>query len=123
MHDVVLLAHHFGVSRQVVLYRLKNLRVISDRELQELLQLDQAGQGRQLEKLLDLPEPDHARERNRFRHRFLSLALEAHRREGISRGKLEELFAILLEKPREEIALAEYGLLAEEPATPVEIAG
>jgi Zn-dependent peptidase ImmA (M78 family)/transcriptional regulator with XRE-family HTH domain len=121
MHDVVLLAHHFGVSRQVVLYRLKNIRVISDRELQQLLKLEQVGKGRQLEKLLELPEPEHAKERNRFRHRFLSLALEAYRREAISHGKLEELFSILLEKPREEIALAEYGVVAEEASTPVEI--
>lgn len=121
MHDVVLLAHHFGVSRQVVLYRLRNLRVISDRELQDLLGQEQAGQGRQLEKLLDLPEPEHAKERNRFRHRFLSLALEAYQREAISRGKLEELFALLLEKPKEQIALSEYGFIADEPATDVEI--
>jgi Zn-dependent peptidase ImmA (M78 family)/transcriptional regulator with XRE-family HTH domain len=119
MHDVVLLAHHFGVSRQVVLYRLRNLRLISDRGLQELLSEEQAGHGRQLERLLDLPEPDHAKERNRFRHRFLSLALEAYRRTAISRGKLEELFATLLEKKREEVALADY--VTGDPPTPVEI--
>jgi Zn-dependent peptidase ImmA (M78 family)/transcriptional regulator with XRE-family HTH domain len=119
MHDVVLLAHHFGVSRQVVLYRLRNLRLISDRELQGLLSGEQAGHGRQLEQLLDLPELDHAKERNRFRHRFLSLALEAYRRAVISRGKLEELFATLLERKREEVHLADY--VANEPPTPVEI--
>jgi Zn-dependent peptidase ImmA (M78 family)/transcriptional regulator with XRE-family HTH domain len=32
MHDVVLLGFHFGVSRQVALYRLRNLRMISDRD-------------------------------------------------------------------------------------------
>jgi Zn-dependent peptidase ImmA (M78 family)/transcriptional regulator with XRE-family HTH domain len=119
MHDVVLLAHQFGVSRQVVLYRLRNLRLISDRDLQRLLSEEQAGHGRQLEQLLDLPKPDHAKERNRFRHRFLSLALEAYRRAAISRGKLEELFAALLEKKREEVALADY--ITDEPPTPVEI--
>lgn len=119
MHDVVLLANCFGVSRQVAIYRLRNLRVISDRELQELLEQEQSGQGRQLEKLLDLPEPDHARERNRFRHRFLSLGLEAYRRESISLAKLEELFATLLEKPREQISLAEYGIVTEDDLTPV----
>jgi Zn-dependent peptidase ImmA (M78 family)/transcriptional regulator with XRE-family HTH domain len=119
MHDVVLLAHHFGVSRQVVLYRLRNLKLISDRELQELLSEEQAGHGRQLEQLLDLPEPKHAKERNRFRHRFLSLALEAYQRVAISRGKLEELFAMLLEKKRGEVSLADY--VGNEPPTPVEI--
>ncbi len=121
MHDVVLLSFHFGVSRQVAIYRLRNLRMISDRDLQELLKQEQAGQGRRVERVLDLPEPDHARERNRFRHRFLSLALEAHRREAISLAKLEELFATVLEKPREEIALAEFGVVTEEAPTPVRI--
>jgi Zn-dependent peptidase ImmA (M78 family)/transcriptional regulator with XRE-family HTH domain len=119
MHDVVLLAHHFGVSRQVVVYRLRNLKLMSDRELQQLLSEEQAGHGRQLEQLLDLPEPDHAKERNRFRHRFLSLALEAYQRAAISRGKLEELFAMLLEKKRGEVSLADY--VDNEPPTPVEI--
>jgi Zn-dependent peptidase ImmA (M78 family)/transcriptional regulator with XRE-family HTH domain len=108
MHDVVLMAHHFGVSRQVALYRLRNLRAISDRELRELLDEEQGGRGRQIEKLLELPGAEHAKERNRFRHRFLSLALEAHRREAITRGKLEELFALLLENPRGQLALSEY---------------
>jgi Zn-dependent peptidase ImmA (M78 family)/transcriptional regulator with XRE-family HTH domain len=121
MHDVVLLSFHFGVSRQVVLYRLRNLRMISDRDLQELLKQEQAGQGRRVEKVLDLPEPDHTRERNRFRHRFLSLALEAHRREAISLAKLEELFATVLEKPRGEIALAEFGVVTDEAPTSVRI--
>jgi len=108
MHDVVLMAHHFGVSRQVVLYRLRNLRAISNRELRELLDEEQSGRGRQIEKLLELPGAEHAKERNRFRHRFLSLALEAHRREAITRDKLEELFALLLENPRGQLALSEY---------------
>jgi len=119
MHDVVLLAHHFGVSRQVVLYRLRNLKLMSDRELQRLLSEEQAGHGRQLEQLLDLPEPDHAKERNRFRHRFLGLALEAYQRAAISRGKLEELFAMLLERKRGEVSLADY--IGNEPPTPIEI--
>lgn len=108
MHDVVLMAHHFGVSRQVVLYRLRNLRAISNRELRDLLDEEQGGRGRQIEKLLELPGAEHAKERNRFRHRFLSLALEAHRREAITRDKLEELFALLLENPRGQLALSEY---------------
>jgi hypothetical protein len=65
--------------------------------------------------------PDHVKERNRFRHRFLGLAHEAYRWEAISRGKLEKLFAALPEKKREEIALAKYGVVSDEPPTPVEI--
>jgi hypothetical protein len=64
---------------------------------------------------------DHTRERNQLRHRFLSLALEAHRREAISLAKLEGLFATVLEKPREEIVLAEFGVVTDEAPTPVRI--
>lgn len=121
MHDVVLLAHNFGVSRQVVLYRLRNLRFLSDRELNDLLKQEEAGHGRQLEKLLELPEPDHRRERNRFQHRFLSLALEAYRRESISKSKLEELFSQILEKPRTQLALDQFGVVTDEPPTSVSL--
>jgi Zn-dependent peptidase ImmA (M78 family) len=121
MHDVVMLARSFGVSRQVVLYRLRNLRILSERELSELLKLEEAGHGRQLEKLMDLPEPDHQRERNRFQYRFLSLGLEAYRREVISRSKLEELFSQILEKPRAELALDQFGVVLDDPPTPASL--
>jgi len=121
MHDVVLLARSFGVSRQVVLYRLRNLRILSERELNDLLKLEEAGHGRQLEKLLELPEPDHARERNRFHHRFLSLALEAYRCESISMSKLEELFSQILDKPRAQLALDQFGVVADDPPTSVSL--
>lgn len=121
MHDVVLLARSFGVSRQVVLYRLRNLRFLSEHELNDLLKLEEAGHGRQLEKLLELPEPDHVRERNRFQHRFLSLALEAYRRESISKSKLEELFSQILGKPRTQLALDQFGVVTDDPPTSVSL--
>lgn len=115
LHDVAVLAHHFGVSRTVALYRLRNLQLISERDLNALLEQERAGRGRRLAKLLALPEPDHTLERNKFRHRFLSLAIEAFTREEISRAKLEELFAIVLERPKAEILSALDELGAEEP--------
>ena len=39
----------------------------------------------------------------------------------ISLAKLEELFATVLEKPRGEIALAEFGVVTDEAPTPVRI--
>ena len=45
--------------------------------------------------MLGLPEPDDSIVRNEFHHRFLGLALEAYRREEISRGKLRELAAMV----------------------------
>ncbi len=91
MHDVVLLAHHFGGSRLAALYRLKNLGLLTQPELDALKQQEDAGMGRELATLLDLPETDAELVRNEFRHRFLALALEAFRREEISRRKLVEL--------------------------------
>lgn len=91
MHDVVLLAHHFGVSRLATLYRLKNLGFLSQNELDTLLQEEEQGFGKALQGFLDLPEPDDEMARNEFRHRFLALALEAYRRDEITRAKLREL--------------------------------
>ena len=90
IYDVVQMAHHFGVSRTAACYRLKSTRLITLQELDTLLEQDWAGRGRELEQLLGLPEPDH-HQRNEFRDRFLGLALEALRREKISRTKLHEV--------------------------------
>ncbi len=93
IYDVVLLAHHFGVSRLAALYRLRNLHLLSQPELAALLVEEEAGHGKRISGLLSLPEPDHAAGRGEFRSRFLGLALEAYRREKITRGKLRELAA------------------------------
>ena len=95
MYDVVQLAHHFGVSRQSALYRLRNLRMITDAELKQLLGLDEQGKGVKVAEALDLPEPNHREARNEFRHRFLALGLEALRRGEITRAKLRELAAMV----------------------------
>jgi len=94
-YDVVLRAHRLGVSRAAACYRLKSARLLTSNELDALLEKDGAGRGRELEKLLGLPEPNHQELRNVFRHRFLGLALEAYRREEISRAKLVEVAAVV----------------------------
>jgi hypothetical protein len=76
---------------------------------------------REAARLLDLPEPDHLTERNQFRHRFLSLALEAFNREQITRSKLEELFAMVLKRPKSEVSFEGYGMLTADEATGVSI--
>jgi len=91
MHDVVLLAHHFGVSRISALYRLKNLGLVTEPEFESLKGQDDQGLGKSLAGFLDLPEPDHEETRNEFRHRFLALGLEAFRRGEVTRSKLREL--------------------------------
>lgn len=90
-HDVVLLAHQFGVSRQSALYRLKNLKQISEAEFKHLWALEEQQAGKNLASLMKLHDPDTNGARDEFRHRFLALAFEAFRRTRISRGKLHEL--------------------------------
>ncbi len=91
LYDVVHLAHHFGVSRLAALYRLHNLGFLTEAELERLKAQEEAGRGKEVATLLDLPEPDHEAARDEFRHRFLSLALEAFRQGAITRAKLQEL--------------------------------
>ncbi|MBI3131487.1 MAG: ImmA/IrrE family metallo-endopeptidase [Acidobacteria bacterium] len=114
LYDVVQMAHHFGVSRTSALYRLRNLRLLTNPELDLLKGLDEAGQGRQLAELLGLPEPDHSELRGAFRHRFLGLALEGYRRDEISYGKLKELVAMVgLEPEALERLVAEADIGSE----------
>ncbi|HXU33264.1 MAG TPA: XRE family transcriptional regulator [Thermoanaerobaculia bacterium] len=95
LYDAIQIAHHFGVSRIAALYRLRNLRLISKGDFDRLKALDDAGRGKQIADHLGLPEPEPAEVRDGFQHRILGLALEAYRREEISRGKLDELAAML----------------------------
>ena len=91
LYDVAELAEHFHVSRLATLYRLRNLRLLSDAEFEHLKEQENIGDGRVVAKLLQLPEIDEDAARDEYRHRFLSLALEAFRRSEISRAKLSEL--------------------------------
>jgi len=90
-YDVVQMAFLFGVSVPAALYRLRNLRFITDLELSRLKSEDDGGRSLTAARLLGVVEPDHAGARNEFRHRFLGLALDAYRRDMISTGKLREL--------------------------------
>ena len=115
LYDVVRLAHRFRVSCVAMLYRLKALRLISERERAKLAQEDAAGRTQQLRKRLSLPEPDHAEARKQSRSRFLSLAIEAYRREEISTGKWRNLVRLIDEAADPDAILEDAGLA--EPAT------
>ncbi len=101
LYDLVHIAHHFGVSRQAALFRLLNLRLVTQAEFDQLKMADDAGYGRELASLLSLPDEDED-DKDGFRHRVLSLGLEAYRRELITRAKLVEV-ATLLSMEAEEI--------------------
>ena len=95
LYDVVRMAHHFRVSRTSACYRLRSARLLTAQQLETLLGQERADHGRKLEQLLGLPESDHRALRDEFRDRFLGLALEAFRREDISRAKLIEIAAMV----------------------------
>jgi len=99
VYDVVHLAHHFGVSYETALYRLLNLKLLSEEEHQRLV--EQRELANTLRRYLGPELQETPRERRAFHHRFLFLALEAFRREAISHGKLKELCALAHVSPRE----------------------
>lgn len=95
LYDVTLLAHHFKVSRLAMLYRLKNLKHLNAQELEALKAAEEAGVGKRIQEALQMPEPDPQTLRMEFKLRFVSLAVEALRRDLISRSKLEDVAELL----------------------------
>ncbi|WP_420632492.1 helix-turn-helix domain-containing protein [Candidatus Palauibacter sp.] len=115
LYDVVRLAHRFRVSCAAMLYRLKGLRLINERRRAKLAEEDAAGRTKQFREILDLPEPPHAEARKQSRSRFLSLAIEAYRREEISTGKWRELVRLIDEESDPDAILEDAGLRELEP--------
>lgn len=124
MYDIAELAEHFGVSRLSALYRLRNLKFLSDAEFESLKQLEDAGYGRAVATLLQLHHRDEEPPRDEYRHRFLSLALEAYRRSEISRAKLIELTSMIgLQQDDVTDLLANIGLLDSDQSSEVLVPG
>jgi Zn-dependent peptidase ImmA (M78 family)/DNA-binding XRE family transcriptional regulator len=112
LYDVVLLAHHFGVSRISALYRLKNLKLLNEPEFAALQIQEESGRGKEIAEVLGLPEPDESGDG--VRARIVTLALEAFRRGEITRAKLAELARQAgVEPERLDRAVADAGLSTE----------
>jgi len=108
--DVALLSHHFVVSYQAAVYRLRSLNLVSQPECAKLLERETEGKGfldflRMLEDL-EKPESKERQERE-LKSQIVHLAIEAYRREEISRGKLLDLSKKLELPGRKLIELAE----------------
>lgn len=101
LYDVVHLAHYFGVSRLAALFRLRNLKLLTQAEWEQLKSADDAGYGLELARLLNLPDASRDDDADGFRHRVLGLSLEAYRRELITRAKLLEVAELLSVSSRE----------------------
>ncbi len=95
LYDVVHLAHYFGVSRLAALFRLRNLKLLTQVELDDLRSADEAGHGLELARLLNLPDAEHSDDADGFRHRVLGLAMEALRRDLITRAKFAGVATLL----------------------------
>ena len=48
IYDVVHVAHHFGVSRLAAMFRLRNLKLITQTEFDDLKVVEEGGRGREL---------------------------------------------------------------------------
>lgn len=120
IYDVVKLAYHFGVSVLSAVYRLLNLKLLTDKQCEEIRKLDSDGLSvsvAQLLGLVDIPAEDHVRA---FYRRYLVLALEAYRREKISRRKLIDLAGSLgVESSEIETVILNLGLDHDEAAEPL----
>lgn len=96
LYDAVLLAHHFDSSRIATLYRLKNMKLIDDSEFQRLKDEENKGAGNTIASFLAVRDADRGQSsRDDFRRRFMGLALEAYRRDEITKAKLTELAAMV----------------------------
>ena len=96
--DIAMLARHFGVSYQAALYRLKSLRHVSHAESHQLLEQDGFGREylRALSMVSEVGEPELPQYWDReLRSEIAHLAIEAYRREEISRGRVLELSTVL----------------------------
>ena len=92
--DIAMVARHFGASYQAALYRLKSLRHITHSESLDLLAQEHLGRQllHELSMFSDIEEPEEPRHRDReLRSEVAHLAIEAYRREEISRGRVLEL--------------------------------
>ncbi len=103
---VCLLSTHFGVSREAMIWRLYNLRLISEAQKDSFTAAERDGSARTLARLLAAEGVEHIGETRDeslrlARRRLLHLALEALHREVISRRRFLEL-VVLAGVPEEE---------------------
>lgn len=121
IYDVVLLAHHFGVSRMAALYQLKSMRWVNEARFEMLKRLEDRGQAKRVATLLRLEEPESINDD--LRHRFLALGFEALRRGKISHRKLLELGRLVGADPEDIDATLESASIAEKDEEPAVLIG
>ena len=91
LYDVVQLAHSYGVSVRSTLYRLRNLKLVSEPEFERLRTMDAEGRSGKIASAFGVETDEPLEQRGEFQRRFLALGLEALRREKISQAKFLQL--------------------------------
>lgn len=93
-----------------------NLRMITDKQFEQIKQMDSVGLSKQLAAVLGLTEVTDEENISAFYRRYLILALEAYRREKISRRKLIEIATKLgVGEAEIERVIEGLGLVHNEP--------
>jgi Zn-dependent peptidase ImmA (M78 family) len=96
--DLAQIAHWFDVSYQACVYRLRSLNIVSQKECDELLKKEEAANKfRSILQIMDSSQDKE--EAHSADHELLAqvmgLAIEARRRQEISRGRILELAEVL----------------------------
>lgn len=118
LYDIVPMARFFGVSVLSALYRLRNLRLVSDAEFDRLKNQDQEGRSEEIRSAFNLPAVEGAEHAGEFSRRFMALALEAYRRERITKSKLLQLARrIGVSEETVQMLIESAGLEDNEPET------
>ena len=111
LHDVVRMAHHFGVSCTAMLYRLKGLDFVTEDERSSLAAQDSAGLAKALRGFPGLPEPVDSDGEMRVHARFVAMAIEAFTRGKITQRKLDELGSLVqASDPSQRLRQAGFGM-------------
>lgn len=110
--DVASLMTFFRTSYQATCYRLKSLRLVNEQELKELLEKEPVA--KQAFEILNLFDGDTASKKtsSRFdedvlRLQVVTLAVEAFRREEVSKGRLRDISSVLGISSADLLKLAE----------------
>lgn len=94
-YDVIQLAQHFRVSQMAMIYRLKNLRVITQPALDALKSQEEGRYVREMAGVFGGRPCDDVEPPSAFRRRFIGCSMEAYRQSLISKGKFIELLRLI----------------------------
>jgi Zn-dependent peptidase ImmA (M78 family) len=106
--NIATIADHFRVSYQAAVYRLKSLGIVSATETTELLaKEDEASEFMKFLDMFDAEEQTTDKPDRELVTQVAQLAIEAYRREEISRGRLMEIARTLSKNGQELLRFAE----------------